>query len=142
VNTIAYHIASLLEAIENCRSARNPNPEWEMRHARRLRVLVDNYLPSGCGWDCGTKLDTDKSTPTRLVFYGEFHHMDDTGSYDGWTQHTITVHPAFDGVLLTISGQNRNDIKEYLHELFYNALMLRIDRIAIDALYAREETRT
>ena len=142
MNTIAYHIASLLQAIENCRSASNPNPEWETRHARRLSRFIKEYLPSGSGWDCGTKLDTDKSTPTRLVFYGQFHHMDDTGSYDGWTQHTITAHPAFDGVLLTISGQNRNDVKYHLHELFETSLTHRLDRLAIDALYTREETRT
>ena len=141
MNTIAYHIASLLQAIENCRSASNPNPEWEMRHARRLSRFIEEYLPSGSGWDCGTKLDIENSTATRLVFYGEFHHMADTG-YDGWTVHSIVARPEFDGVALTVTGRNRNDIKEYLHELFYNALMLRIDRIAIDALYAREETRT
>jgi hypothetical protein len=48
--------------------------------------------------------------------------MDDGGGYDGWTEHTITVTPSFRGFDLTISGRDRNDIKDYLHQTFDHVL--------------------
>lgn len=79
-------------------------------------------LPSGSGWDCGTKL-CECSTPRRLVFTGSYHHMNMDGFYDGWTDHDIIVTPSlihdFD---LRITGRDRNDVKDYLHDLFHHVL--------------------
>ena len=47
--------------------------------------------------------------------------------YDGWTQHILTILPSFDGFTLSISGVDRNQIKEYLHETYYHALMQMVD---------------
>lgn len=53
--------------------------------------------------------------------------MNDAGYYDGWTEHTITVTPAFiGGFELSISGRNRNDIKDYISEVFNQALSQRM----------------
>lgn len=46
--------------------------------------------------------------------------MNDNGCYDGWTEHRITVRPEFDGVSITVSGSNRNDIKDYISYIFYD----------------------
>ena len=60
------------------------------------------------------------STPDKLVFYTSFHHMNDNGFYDGWTEHTVTVRPSLQfGFNMKISGQNRNEIKYHLHDVFY-----------------------
>jgi hypothetical protein len=48
--------------------------------------------------------------------------MNDTGYYDGWTEHTVTVTPSFSGINIRVSGRNRNDIKDYIHETFSYAL--------------------
>lgn len=109
-------IASTLQAKQNCDAS--GNHVWKARHDARLARLVREYMPSGSGIDCGTKLDKD-SRPDRLIFNTEFHHMNDGGFYDGWTQHRVTVTPSFVyGVELKISGRNRNDIKDYLGEIF------------------------
>ena len=80
-------------------------------------------LPSGSGWDCGTKLDYEKSNPDKLVFYGSYHHMNENGMYDGWTEHTIIVTPSLAfGFDVKITGRDRNDIKDYLGEMFQHAL--------------------
>lgn len=110
-------LASAIGAMRNC--DKHGNTEWLERHRERIDQIVSDHLPSGAGWDCGTKIDLVKSTDERIVFYGSFHHMNDGGYYDGWTGHTITVRPSlWAGITISISGRNRNDIKEYLHEMF------------------------
>ena len=43
----------------------------------------------------------------------------ETGMYDGWTEHTVTVRPSLQfGFRLSISGRNRNGIKDYIAEVF------------------------
>jgi hypothetical protein len=113
-------IASTLQAIENCR--KSGNTEWEGKHCDTLNSLVDDHMPSGSGIDNGTKLDDD-STPNKLIFITAFHHMNDGGMYDGWTEHTVIVTPDLaSGFDLRITGRDRNDIKDYLGELFYQVL--------------------
>jgi hypothetical protein len=119
-------IAQLLQARANC--LKSGNSEWYDRHDETARKLVADLMPSGSGWDNGTALDFEKSTSEKLVFYGSFHHMDDGGSYAGWTSHTVVVRPSLTSDFeLTISGRNRNEIKDYLADLFYDALSQEID---------------
>lgn len=115
--TLAAWIAETSEWAE--RAENNLNAQWGPIARKRLDQLV-NMLPSGCGIDCGTKLVS--ASASRIVLECSFHHMNDCGYYDGWTEHRITVRPTFDGMELTISGRNRNDIKEYLHEVYALAL--------------------
>ncbi len=117
-------IAALLQAIANCRKA--GNHEWLEKHSERLEELVD-MLPSGSGIDNGTKLDADASGPHKLVFTLGYHHMNDAGMYDGWTEHKLTVTPSFDGIDLHISGRDRNGIKEYLYETYHYALTQEVE---------------
>lgn len=96
--------------------------EFMAQRSDEIKRLLDE-LPSGSGWDLGTKLDEDESTPEKLVLYGEFHHMNEYGMYDGWTAHKIIVTPSLQyGFDLRITGRDRNQIKEYLHEMFDHAL--------------------
>lgn len=113
-------ISSKVVARANCA---DKNPEWFDRHKEDADKLVSQHMPSGSGFDTGTKLDWDKSTADKLVFTTAFHHMNDTGMYDGWTEHTVTVRASLSfGFALTISGRNRNDIKDYIADCFYQAL--------------------
>ena len=113
-------LASAIKARLNCIQAQND--EWLERHTDTIKQLVDSFMPSGSGWDCGTKIDLDASHGEKLVFYGSFHHMNDVGYYDGWTEHTVVVTPSFSGLNLRISGRNRNEIKDHLYEKFDCAL--------------------
>jgi hypothetical protein len=112
-------IASTLQAIRNCEKA--GNSEWFDKHHESLRELIA-LLPSGSGIDNGTRIEEDCCREERLVFTLGFHHMNDNGMYDGWTEHTLTVVPSFDGIDLKISGRDRNGIKEYLYETYHYAL--------------------
>lgn len=111
-------IGSAIIAMKNCE--RDGNTEWYEKWKGYIIALVRNYAPSGSGFDVGTKFDFQRSSGKKLIFYTSFHHMNYNGCYDGWTEHQITVRPEFDGVSITVSGSNRNDIKEYISQLFYN----------------------
>lgn len=88
--------------------------EWN----ERIKQFED-MLPHGSGFDSGTKIDLDASHADRLVFHTSYHHMNDGGFYDGWTEHTVTVTPAFIGTFhIRISGPSRNDIKEVISQEF------------------------
>lgn len=88
----------------------------------RLEFLATECLPSGSGFDNGTELDLERSNPQRLVFKTSFHHMTE-GSYDGWTEHSVTVRPSFlFGREIAVSGRNRNQIKDYIAETFESAM--------------------
>jgi hypothetical protein len=117
------HFASALNALSNCIASKNT--DWQSRHESALESLAKEFMPSGSGIDCGTKLDIDASLrdPSRLVFTFSFHHMDESGGYDGWTEHKLIVRPSLVfGIDLKITGRDRNGIKEYLHDVFSSAL--------------------
>ena len=130
---IITEIASLILAIKNCE--KSGNEEWADKHETRLRVIEREFLPSGSGVDSGSKINIEASTGNRVVIETSFHHMDDGGSYDGWTEHRVIVTPDLVcGFDMRITGANRNEIKEYLGDLFRTALDRCVDRVMIDAL--------
>lgn len=115
------HIASALQAMENCR--KSGNDEWLIKHRDTIASFVTDYMPSGSGVDNGTQFDCAASRPNRLVFVAYYHHMNDGGMYDGWTEHKIIVTPDLaTGFDLKVTGRDRNDIKDYLGELFAQCL--------------------
>ncbi len=117
-------IASALLARQNCLAWPDDKQkrEWAAKHESRIDALVKRYLPSGSGFDCGTKIDYDKSRSEKLVFNTSFHHMDESGGYAGWSEHAVTVRASlWAGITITVSGRDRNGIKDYISEAF-NAL--------------------
>lgn len=122
-------IAGAIIARDNC--IKSNNPEWKTRHEDSLNQLAE-FLPSGSDVDNGSAIDWERSTADKLVIHAGFHHMDPYGSYDGWTEHTITVRASLYFTLdIQVSGRNRNDIKEYLHEL-YDYALTRVYRARFD----------
>jgi hypothetical protein len=62
------------------------------------------------------------SNSERIIIKTAFHHMIE-GMYDGWTHHVITVRPSFNGgIRVTVGGKDRAGIKQYLGDLFWEAL--------------------
>jgi hypothetical protein len=113
-------LASKLTAYRNCQ--KSGNRVFEINHHHSILEMVSEKLPSGSGFDNGTEFDMELSGDNRLVFHTDFHHMNDAGYYDGWTKHTVTIRPSFSGFDMTISGPNRNDIKDYIADAFHTAL--------------------
>jgi hypothetical protein len=118
--TVAQALASAIQARRNC--INSGNAEWKDRHEETIEHLVKEHLPSGAGIDGGCTIDLDKSFADKLVIHTSFHHMHDSGMYDGWTEHTVTIRPAFSGFRMSLSGRDRNGIKEYLADTFHHAL--------------------
>jgi len=99
----------------------------EIRHFQPAEIEVDRLvkecLPSGSGFDAGTSLNWEESDgENKIVFTTSFHHMDDCGGYDGWTEHDVTVTPRFDGIDVQVSGEDRNGILEYIGDTFHDCL--------------------
>ncbi len=115
-----YHlIAQITDAYQRCIETNN---DWSQKHAQTLETL-QTLLPSGSGFDSGTKIDLDRSTGEKLVLHTSYHHMHESGMYDGWTDHTVTVRASLIHTIdLKISGPNRNEIKDYIHETFHHVL--------------------
>lgn len=114
-------LAQLVDAYHRCIETKNT--VWEDNHRARIEAIVKNVMPSGSGFDSGTQLDFERSSGDKLVFNTAFHHMNENGFYDGWTEHTVTVKAnMIHEITLTISGRNRNQIKDYIHECFDCAL--------------------
>lgn len=111
-------IASAVDAQKRCKANDNAFADkWD-----DLLDRLEKLLPSGSGFDSGTKIDRDATHAEKIVLSTSFHHMDDNGYYCGWTEHVVTVTPSFRGFNLRVSGRNRNDIKEYIGETFHHTL--------------------
>jgi len=118
-------IARALGALQRCEE--NHNDEWVTKHTEAILELCDD-APSGSGFDNGTEIDMGASTSGKLVFTTAFYHMDDGGYYDGWTEHVVTVKPSLEhGFELSVSGRDRNDIKELIHSEFQAFLDADVD---------------
>lgn len=91
-------------------------------HDEAIKTMMEDF-PSGSGFDNGTEIDLDDSTGEKLVFTTAYHHMNDGGMYDGWTEHIVTVVPSLEmEYRLRIRGSDRNDIKDYIAEQFHACL--------------------
>ena len=119
--TVAQALSSAIQARLNC--IEHDNDEWRERHQETGDAIAHEYLPSGAGIDNGAQIDWSRSTGEKIVIDTSYHHINEVGYYDGWTDHTITVRASLlSDFRLKISGRNRNDIKEHLYEIFYDAL--------------------
>jgi hypothetical protein len=119
--TLYARIASALEAQANC--DKTGNAEWRHLHVQTIVNLVREFMPSGSGFDSGTTLDFATSDKSRLTFATSFHHMHDSGMYDGWTEHGVVITASLaHGIDMRITGRDRNGIKDYIAECFDAAL--------------------
>jgi hypothetical protein len=116
---MAAAFVSCKQALENCK--KSGNDEWLQRWHDRLNGLVD-LIPLGSGLDAGPRAHGSVEVdPDGIRFDVGFHHMNDVGHYDGWSSHTVTIRPAFDGLNVRISGRDRNQIKDHIHEVMEHA---------------------
>lgn len=132
--TAAEFLAARAMQLRNCKESLD-NGRWTRKHyddvtnaaKDAISQVCGAVLPSGSGFDNGTRFETELSTGSKLVFNTGYHHMTETGFYDGWTEHGITVRPCFVyGFDMRISGRNRNDVKDTIENVMCEALRTRI----------------
>lgn len=98
-----------------------------------LSRLEREYLPSGSGFNSGTKLNHEQCFSAahkrndRLFFETAFQHMTEHGAYDGWTRHSVVVRPMWEGIDVHVTGSDRNQIKEFIADTFHQAMNLEIE---------------
>ena len=114
-------LSKLYSAIQGCRNG--CHEYWQIKDEETIAKIC-SHLPSGSGFDMGTELLQDESTNRKIVFKTSFHHMDEYGGYDGWTEHKVIITPAFGGFHVKVTGRNKNGIKEYIADCFYSIFEL------------------
>ena len=116
-------LASRFHAWQSCKES--GNEEWQENHSNSIEEMVYTHLPSGSGIDSGNSFDYDHSKKDRLVINSAFHAMDPQGFYNGWINYQVIIKPSLAfGLNLQILGRfgKRQDIKEYLHLVYYDSL--------------------
>lgn len=102
--------------------ARVVSQKNEPLKGKELKKLQD-LLPSGSGIDYGSVILL-KSTDKRIEIITSFHHLNEVGFYTQWTDHRIIITPSFEEeITIRITGKNYNSIKDYLYDVFYEALL-------------------
>lgn len=117
------------------------NPQLHrVDNVREMLASLKDCLPSGSGIDSGTTIEIADCLENLIVLSCSYHHMNYVGYYVGWTDHTIRVSPTFDGFDLRITGKDRNDIRDYLGEVYYHALQqtIEIDGSDVRVIYEWE----
>lgn len=109
------NLATRIAAYHTC--VKLKNTEWAEKHFDEITDMC-KHLPSGSGIDSGVSLQLGESTEKRIVFKFSYHHMNEDGYYDGWTEHILIVTPLFGDFSLVITGRDRNEVKDYLFDLF------------------------
>ena len=119
-------LAQTFQAWLNCHDS--GNNDWLARHEETIEELVKEHMPSGSGFDSGTRFVFISSQPEKLVFSSAYHHMNENGYYDGWSEFDIIVTPSltsgFD-VRLRSKGpfpRKYADTKDYILETFQEIL--------------------
>ena len=88
---------------------------------------LEDFLPSGAGFDNGTDIVLERSGLTQVFLTTSFHHMNDVGFYTQWSSHDVIIRPRFGlGFEITVRGRNVREIKDYIADTFTAALRQRV----------------
>lgn len=110
---------AIARAHEGQEACTNDCPEMADLWRERLGNLIAQ-LPSESGFSAGTKFVS--LCESSMIFSTEFAHLDEGGSCVGWTNHFVYVGLRWSGLEISVTGPNRNDIKEYIKDVFAEAL--------------------
>lgn len=116
------------QARENCanKSRSESANEWVSRWDDRIEEL-NALLPSGSGFDSGSRFLIDDSHAKKLTFESSYHHMNNEGFYTHWIEFQVVITPEFRTFKLKIVNKSlrrmdRED-REYFEEVFAESLM-------------------
>ena len=74
------------------RSIESKNTLWEEKHEATIRKM-EKELPA-VQVSIAVQIDLERSTGERIVLKTAYHHMNENGMYDGWTEHRIIITPS------------------------------------------------
>lgn len=121
-------LAVLCDARNTCAAEPKRFGDWKTRHEETMNALVKAHMPSGSGFDNGTTIDFEASNAEQLVFKTAFHHMNEHGTYVGWTEHKVIVKASLAfGTFIKVTGRDRENIKEYILEVFETCLKTEVE---------------
>lgn len=114
-------MAEAITAYQNC--VAKGNELWANRWLDRLKQL-ENLLPVGSGsgfFDVHLFALYRFKEEIRIDL--SYLFTDEHGVYDGYRDYQVVIKPSlFLGVKLTVKGRDRNDIKTYIRDVYYQAL--------------------
>lgn len=126
------HLVTAIDAKKTCEK-RDAELWWD-RWDRLISEIETNHLPNGSRIDSGCLVDQERSNDRTLVINSAYHCMNDPGYYEGWINFKVVGKPSLQfGITLEIKGNfgmkgGKYALeKEYLHELFYEALIKEVD---------------
>ena len=86
-------------------------------------TLFKEVLPNGNGIEAGCVISL-KSTKKRIVIDTLYWHTNDSDETSRWTAHQVIITPSFEREInIRITGKNKDNVKDYLHDIFREALM-------------------
>lgn len=88
--------------------------------------LLQELLPNGYGIreHEGLAVILLESTKKRIVIETTYWHPNDSYETSRGTVHQVVITPSFeDEINIRVTGQNENNVKEYLEDIFREALM-------------------
>ena len=98
-------------------------------HSQGMLLHEDNIdklmhdAPHGSGFNNGTGINLDISHSERLELKTSYHHMNDNGMYVKWTCHNIIIKANLtNDFSIKVTGENYNNIKEYITDIFVDWL--------------------
>ncbi len=121
--------SQLLAAVNNCQISGAEH--YETIHEQSIDMLISECLPHGSGIDSDIEFDYSESTPEKLVFCFQFHHMNEDGFYTHWSAWKMTITPSLQwGKTIDITStteeqseeQSDDGIVDFLHDTFNLAL--------------------
>ena len=113
-------------AHKNCAAT---NLDWLDKHEDALQRIERTLLPSGSGFDAGTKIVSVGYE--KIVLESAYHLLDSDGYYRQWIDFKIVVKPALFGEI-TVKAVGKfaaiektsygYGTRDYIEETFYNVL--------------------
>lgn len=86
-------------------------------------ALLEKLLPIGNGVETGCVILL-KSTEKRIEVDTAYWHPNYSYETSRWTEHQVVITPSFEGEInIRITGKNENNVKDYLYDIFHEALM-------------------
>lgn len=86
--TLACRIAYIAEALDI--AERNRNHPWIEKWEAELEQL-ENMLPHGSGLDGVVEIDRSATSSDKITIVFDYHHMDEFGGYQGWSEWRLVV---------------------------------------------------
>lgn len=113
---------AIVQSNDIVRSSATTENVWD-QHDDILDFIEQELLPSGSGFDSGTKINREKTTDTRIVLDTAVHPLTDAGYYTAWKHFSIIVSAShLFGFTVKSSKKLPWYIREWVLDTFYEVL--------------------